>query len=181
MSLRLFAGLPVPDEIADRITPLQKGVGGAKWRPRENFHITLAFYGEMDEPTAEELDHELGRIEIAPFELRLKSAGHFGNNPPSVLWLGVDGPPELYELARRCAKAGARAGVRPETRNYTPHLTVAYLQSPDIDRVLKFEKRLGLYRSEPFIADRFHLYSSWSRTRGPNQYLDEAEYPLRVA
>jgi len=178
MSLRLFAALPVPDEIAERVVPLQKGVSGAKWRPRENFHITLAFFGEMNEVTAEELDHELGRVRVAPFELRLKGAGHFGQNPPSVLWLGVEGPPELSDLARRCAKAGARAGVTPERRNYTPHLTVAYLQNPDIERVQKFEKRLGLYRSDPFIADRFHLYSSWARGRGPNQYVDEAEYPL---
>ncbi len=178
MTVRLFAALPVPDEIAIRVEPLQKGVSGARWRPKENFHITLCFYGEMDESAAMELDHELGRISVAPFELRLKSAGHFGNNPPSVLWLGVEGPPELFELARLCEKAARRAGLQTERRTYTPHLTVAYLQNPDIERVQKFEKRLGLYRSEPFIADRFHLYSSWRRDRGPNRYVDEAEYPL---
>nr|NIR59801.1 RNA 2',3'-cyclic phosphodiesterase [Gammaproteobacteria bacterium] len=75
MSLRLFAAIAVPDEIADRLAPLQRGVQGAAWRPREALHLTLRFFGEIDERLAEELDHELGRIRIPPFEVGLKGAG----------------------------------------------------------------------------------------------------------
>ncbi|MEO1040229.1 MAG: RNA 2',3'-cyclic phosphodiesterase [Pseudomonadota bacterium] len=181
MMLRLFAALPVPDFISERVEPLMKGVPGAKWRPRENFHITLAFFGEIDHALTEELDHELAEIRIAPFELQLKSAGHFGRNPPSSIWLGVAGGEALETLARRCARAARRAGVSMEKRNYTPHLTLAYLSgATDISRLQSFESRLGLYRSERFIADRFHLYSSWSRKTGrANSYEIEAEYPLQ--
>ncbi|MBK8544651.1 MAG: hypothetical protein IPL62_14550 [Caulobacteraceae bacterium] len=59
MSLRLFAALSIPDHIAERLLPLMKGVGGAKWRPRENLHLTLRFFGELTEPVAEYLDSEL--------------------------------------------------------------------------------------------------------------------------
>ncbi|PWE18540.1 RNA 2',3'-cyclic phosphodiesterase [Marinicauda salina] len=179
MSLRVFAALPLPPEIVERVLPLMKGVPGAKWRPPENLHITLAFYGELDEDVIEELDLELGRIAIPPFELRLEGTGHFGKAEPSALWLGVSENPLLLDLARRCAKAGQRAGAPPDKRNYHAHVTIAYLGETDFVRLQKFEKRLNLYRSEPFVADRFHLYSSRQRKPGKaNVYEVEAEYPL---
>jgi len=180
MMLRLFAALPIPFEIAQRVKPLMKGVPGAKWRPLENLHITLAFFGELDGVTAEDLDHELAEIRCAPFELRLKGAGHFGRSEPSALWLGVEGGAPLETLARRCARAGGRAKVKMEKRSYLPHLTLAYIPGwTEVSRVHDFERRLGLYRSEAFIADRFYLYSSRQRKPGrPNAYEIEAEYPL---
>lgn len=178
MALRVFAALPIPEEIAERVTPLLKGVPGARWRPEENFHITLAFYGEWPEDMISELDHELSLIRIAPFDLRLKGTGHFGKSNPSQLWLGVDGGEALERLARQCHRAGVKAGMDMEKRNYTPHLTVAYLNMAEVVRVQKFQERLNLWKSEPFLADRFHLYSSHARGRGPNAYEIEAEYPL---
>ena len=180
MSLRVFTALPIPEEVADLVEPLCTGVPGAKWRPRENFHITLAFYGELDEPVIEELDHELARIEIAPFALKLKGANHFGKDEPSSLWLGVEAPGQLDDLARECRKAARRVGVGVEKRNYLPHMTIAYIDREDLDlgKLRRFEQRLNLFESEPFIADRFYLHSSYQRKRGPNDYPVEAEYPL---
>ena len=46
-------------------------------------------------------------------------------------------------------------------------------------RVQRFEQRLGLFKSDPFTVDRFHLYSSWARKpHTPNLYRIETEYPL---
>lgn len=179
MSLRIFAALPVPEEIADRVVPLQMGVPGAKWRPRENFHLTLAFYGQAEYRTIEELDARLADIRMPAFELRLKGAGHFGSAEPHALWLGVSDSEPLHALARACAKAGRTVGIEMEARPFRPHLTLAYLNHPDIARLQRFEQRLNLHQSAPFLADRFHLYSSAERKPGrPNQYLVQAEYPL---
>lgn len=181
MSLRVFAALPLPEDIADEACALMdEQVPGANWRPPENLHVTLAFYGDLDEPVIEELDHELAAIAPARFELELAGAGHFGKAQPSALWLGVAENPALTDLARRCRKAGLRAGVEMERRNYLPHLTLAYLSgSVDPVRVQRFEQRNALFRSQPFTADRFHLYSSHTRKPGkPNAYEVEAEYPL---
>ncbi|MEQ8406027.1 MAG: RNA 2',3'-cyclic phosphodiesterase [Oceanicaulis sp.] len=181
MSLRVFAALPIPEAIADQVLDLMdEQVPGANWRPVENLHVTLAFFGELDEPVIEELDHELAAISIPCFELQLSGAGHFGKGQPSALWLGVEAGPELTDLARRCRKAALRAGVEMERRSYLPHLTVAYLSgSVDPVRVHRFEQRNSLFKSDPFTADRFHLYSSHTRKPGkPNAYEVEAEYPL---
>ncbi len=62
MSVRLFAAIAIPDDIAERLLALQKGVPGAKWRPRENLHLTLRFFGDVAEPVADEIDAALDEV-----------------------------------------------------------------------------------------------------------------------
>lgn len=180
MTLRVFAALPVDGAIARRIVPLMKGVPGAAWRPVENFHVTLAFFGELDEAVIAELDDQLARIRCAPFDLVFKGVNHFGKAEPSSLWLGVEENPALSALARSCVQAARRVGVETERKVFVPHLTLAYLKPwTDPVRLLRFEQRLNLYRSAPMLNDRFYLYSSLQTKQGrPNIYQVEAEYPL---
>ncbi len=180
MSLRLFAALDLPDDISERVMALMKGVPGAKWRPRENLHVTLRFFGEVTEPMADDLDGALSSIAdaTAPFELQLKAAGSFGGADPHALWIGVADNPTLTKLAADCERAARRTGLKAEPLKYKPHLTVAYLAGASLDRVQAFETRLGLFQSEPFRVDRFGLYSSVTRRGAPSLYRLEAEYPL---
>ncbi len=178
--MRLFAALPVPGEIALRLTLLQKGVPGAKWRNADVMHITLAFFGEVDETAAQELDTGLAGISCKPFDLAIKGTGHFGRAAPRILWMGVEPHPSLLLLAKSCERAARRTGLPMETRNFSPHVTMAYLGETRLDRLLSFERRLALFRSPGWRADRFCLYSSWTGGRGDNPYRIEAEYPLKA-
>ena len=178
MSLRLFAALPIPDEIATQLLPLQKGVPGASWRPRENFHLTLRYFGDTAERVAEDLDIELAAIRTKPFEIALRGAGSFGGLDPHALWMGVEAHPSLFNLAKACERAARRTGLKPEGRRFMPHVTMAYLKNCDFDQVKAFERRGALFQTPGFTVDRFHLYSSRERKSGPNIYPAEAEYPL---
>jgi RNA 2',3'-cyclic 3'-phosphodiesterase len=177
MTLRLFAALPVPDDIAARLEALQRDVPGAAWRPLETLHITLRFFGEIDEATARDLDDELGLIEVAPFELRLKGAGSFGGHEPRALWVGVESPPPLARLAERCERAARRTGLPPEKRSFTPHVTLAYSRGLTPENAALFLERIGGFQSEPFWADHFLMFSSWPTKTG-SRYVEEAVYPL---
>ena len=181
MSIRLFAALALPDDIVDRLLPLMKGVPGAKWRPRENLHLTLRFFGEVPEPTADEIDAALADVADAtpPFELKLKAAGAFGGADPHALFLGVGESAPLKKLAADCERAARRSGLKPESRKFTAHVTLAYLAGAPLDRVHAFESRLGLFESAAFVVGSLGLYSSWVRKASPSLYKIEAEYPLR--
>lgn len=181
MSLRLFAALDIPDDIAAQLTPLMRDIGGAKWRPRENLHITLRFFDDVPEPIADEIDFELGQLSegIAPFELRLKGAGSFGGADPHTLWIGVEESAALSALAAGCERAARRVGLKPEPRKFTPHVTLAYLSGAPLDRVQAFTVHHSLFASEPFWIERFGLYASFTRKSAPSLYRLEAEYPLR--
>ncbi len=181
MSVRIFAALDLPDDVAERLMALMKGVPGAKWRPRENLHLTLRFFGEVAEPVADDIDAALGEAAEAnaPFDLQLKSAGSFGGADPHALWIGARVAPELTKLAKDCERAARRAGLKPEARKFTPHVTVAYLNNAPLERVQSFEQRLALFETRPFRVDRFGLYSSVVRKSAPSLYRLEAEYLLQ--
>lgn len=177
MTLRLFVAIPVPEEIGLRLAPLQRDLNGASWRPPENFHLTLRFFGEIDEALARDLDDELGRIVAAPFEIRLKGAGSFGGREPNAVWAGIDAPPPLARLAAACEKATRRVGLPPEGRPFKPHVTLAYLHGTTDVEVAAYQQRLGAFETDLFWVDHFAMYSSHGTKRG-SRYVEEAVYPL---
>jgi 2'-5' RNA ligase len=181
MSLRLFAALNMPDDIAARLTPLQRGVAGAKWRPRENLHLTLRFFGEVTEPVADDIDAALDEVAgaNAPFDLQLKGAGSFGGADPHALWIGAGDNPALSKLAADCERAARCAGLKPEPRKFAPHVTLAYLNGAVLDQVQAFEARCGLFETPSFQIGHLSLYASFTRRDAPSLYRLEAEYPLR--
>ncbi len=177
--MRLFAAIKPPDWVCRQLLTLQKGVSGARWTELEKLHITLGFFGEVEDALAEILDMELGRIHEAGFELSLEGVGHFGTKTPHALWAGVKESAALTDLHKQCKGAARRAGIALEKRRYTPHLTLAYLKrEAAINRLIAFEKNGAAFKTKPFLVDRFYLLSSHVKKRGPNLYREEACYPL---
>lgn len=174
---RLFAGLPIPPDIAAPLTDLQKDLTGASWRPLENFHITLRFFGELDRKTAEALDELLGAISTRQFELEINGMGWFGRREPRAVWARIAPNTALERLAGACERAARRLGLPPEKSRYTPHITLAYCHGTPLADAMAWCDRHGAYAAGPFWADRFHLYES-HMGRGPSHYSAEAEYPL---
>ncbi|CAN5317345.1 RNA 2',3'-cyclic phosphodiesterase [soil metagenome] len=176
--IRLFAAIAVPSSVVEVLAPLQQGLRGARWRPPEALHITLRFFGDIDERTADDLDAELSAITAAPFDVALKGTGYFGEGKGmNAVWAGVEGNSALNNLAKRCEGAARQAGLKPEKRHYLPHLTLAYLRGalePDLAVWLQASSLLAI---DPFAVDRFGLYSSWQGAR-QSSYRLEREYLL---
>lgn len=176
--IRLFTALSLPDDVARTLARRQAGLPGARWRGPEQLHLTLAFYGEVDERAADDLDAELTRVSGKPFELELAGVGAFGDDHRErAIWAGVARSEPLTVLAGRCRAAGERAGIRMERRDYRPHVTLAYLKGAERDRVGAWMTNHNLLHSPPFRIDRFGLYSS-VLTSGGSHYALEREYLL---
>ena len=176
--IRLFAALAIPEEIAQGLARRQTGLEGARWRTGLQLHITLRFFGEVREDVARDLDAELSTVGGAPFDVVLEGAGAFGEGGDiHTVWAGVADNPELKRLAKACDTAARRAGLKPDGRNYRPHLTLAYLRHPDPAQVAGWIQANNLLKSPPIHVDRFGLYSSFLASDGA-QYRLEAEYSL---
>lgn len=177
--LRLFTAIPIPFDVAETLARRQTGLPGARWRTAEQLHITLAFYGEVDERRADDLAAELARIPGGRFDVALRGVGTFGDAHRShTLWAGVEPNDRLTVLAGRCRSAAERAGVRMEPRLYRPHLTLAYLKTQtNPDRIGAWISGHNLLHSPPIPVDRFGLYSSVLSDDGSHYEL-EREYPL---
>lgn len=177
--IRLFAALEVPPEIGQDLVRRQQGLPGARWSPPDNLHITLRFFGELQEPVAADLDAELARVRVEPFDVALEGVGSFGEGRQlSAVWAGVRESEALRLLAARCDSAARRAGLKSDARVYRPHVTLAYLRRHvDQDRVAAWIGAHNLLASPPWRATWFGLYSSW-RTGEGSRYDLEREYPL---
>lgn len=176
--IRLFAAIAVPENIGEPLLRRQHGLPGARWRPLEALHITLRFFGDVQERVAEDLDLELERITGAPFGLTLDGVGAFGEGADiHAVWAGVAESEPLRVLAGRCETAARRARVTPDRRAYRPHLTLAYLRRPDPVEVAAWIQANNLLRSPPFGIDRFGLYSTHQTSEG-SRYVLEREYRL---
>lgn len=96
---------------------------GGKPMAVHNLHITLAFLGAIDADRRVCMEQAADAIRLPPFELALDRAGFWPR--PQVVWLGCSTvPPALQALAARLNGAMAACGLTPETRPYSPHLTV---------------------------------------------------------
>ena len=177
MDYRLFAALDIPDEIAEELRALQRGIDGAGWRPRENFHLTLRFFGSTDGAKARDLDAELAQFSTAPFEIQLKGVGSFGGYDPHSIWADVVASEALKELAKSCDKAARRCGFKADKRGFRPHVTLAYLKGISPETVAAWLTRFAMFEAAPFWVDSFALYSSWPG-RYASRYQEEASYPL---
>ena len=176
--IRLFVALPFPAPVRARLGFLQGGVPGARWTTVENFHLTLRFIGEVDRGFADGIDAALASVRAPAFELNLAGLDQFGHGAkPRVLYLGVERNPALSFLQAKVESALVRAGVAPETRRFSPHVTLARLKEAPPSRVGTFIRDHEPCRIGPIACDRFVLFSSWPQSSGPI-YRAEVDYPL---
>jgi 2'-5' RNA ligase len=176
--IRLFAALAVPEEIGLALQRRQDGIDGARWRPLEALHVTLRFFGEIREDVARDLDAELTQVRGQGFEITLEGAGSFADGADiNAVWAGVAESEPLRRLARACETAARRAGLKPDSRHYRPHVTLAYLRRPDPAEVAAWIQANNLLKSPSIPIASFGLYSSFLGS-DQSHYRLEAEYPL---
>jgi 2'-5' RNA ligase len=176
--IRLFAALELPAEIAEGLIRRQHGLPGADWRPREALHITLRFFGEVQNTVAADLDHVLSEIALPAFDLHLEGAGAFGDEDHMrAVWAGAARSEPLHRLARKCESAARKAGLKSEARAYRPHVTLAYLRRASAPNTGEWVVQNSLMESPAWRVNHFHLYSSWLSQDG-SRYDIERTYQL---
>lgn len=112
--------------------------GRLRWVPPEQWHITLAFYGDVPDDVADGLAERLGRAaaRTSVLGLALAGAGTFPRQARKALtlWVGVAGDTDaLARLADRCAAAGRRCAIPMKERVFRPHLTLARSRRDPVD------------------------------------------------
>jgi RNA 2',3'-cyclic 3'-phosphodiesterase len=175
---RIFTGLEVPETMADDLSMLQGGLGCARWVDPEDFHITLRFIGDVGERAAHDIADMLYAVRKRTIEVTLTGLGSFGGDRPRSLNIAVKQSQPLMELQAEHERIMRRVGLSPETRKFTPHVTLARLNRDARARdVADWIARRGLFMSRTFLVPRFVLFSA-KESIGGGPYLVEEAYPL---
>jgi 2'-5' RNA ligase len=135
--VRSFIAIELPDELKRGLTQLQARLkldkqSGVKWVEPYSIHLTLKFLGSVP---IDRIGDITGAIEeaaqgIPPFHLEVKNLGVFPNlRRVQVAWVGISGQlDKLGQLQQGIESNLARLGFAPESRPFTPHLTLARLR-----------------------------------------------------
>jgi RNA 2',3'-cyclic 3'-phosphodiesterase len=175
---RLFTGIEIPAEIALALSAYRGGLPGARWIDPENYHITLRFIGDIDDRMADDVCSILGDCRYRdPMIFTIDGLDTFGGSKPRAVFARVSGNGELAELQAEQERMMRQIGLAPETRKFTPHVTLARLKNVSSLDVADYMATRGHFPKLTFTANRFVLYSSKSSVGG-GPYVVEAAYPL---
>ena len=131
-SIRTFIALELPNsvhrELAGILSHLKQAIPtGVRWVPAGNIHITLKFLGDVPENDLTVIDQAVGSMtrQHSAFDIRLAGLGAFPNlHRPRVVWIGIQAPGTLAAMAQEIDQALAKLGYPPESRPFSPHLTL---------------------------------------------------------
>lgn len=197
--MRAFVALELPEavrrEAVRRAAAVRERLPAARWVRPEALHLTLRFFGEVEPERIPTLSAALAPAFAASPELVL--ALHDGGcYPPGraarVAWTGVrvagagpdtgaagDALPELH--ARVEAASVEALGVEPETRPFSPHVTLARTKRPwNRAEVETFGAALAGPVGEPFRVDHGSLIESRLSPRG-SRYRTIETFPMAAA
>jgi RNA 2',3'-cyclic 3'-phosphodiesterase len=176
---RLFTALAVPPEIAAGLAPFQGGLPGARWIEPRDFHVTLRFLGDVERTLAEDFLDLLGEMRHrGSLTVTLESLSVFGGGKPRAILAAAHPSPDLLDLQAEQERLARRAGLPPEPRRFTPHVTLARLRreaSPEA--VAMYLSQAPAFTPLAFTADRVTVYSARESTGG-GPYVAEAEVPF---
>lgn len=175
---RLFIAIRPPEEVRDLLIDAMDDSPALRWVGDQQLHLTLRFIGEVERPVANDVAAALDRLRSARFDLHVTGVGKFEQRNGGALWAAVEPKAPVAALAAKVERALQQAGLEPEHRAFTPHITLARWNRRDAEAVEAFLRRNGDLRSAPFEVDRFILFESRLSRHGAH-YEEIGAFPLQ--
>ena len=176
--MRTFLAVDISEEtragIAALLRNFRKTGSGIKWVDPGLLHITLFFFGEVDENLLQRLEAvtEDTVQKTARFTIKAGGLGGFPRlESPRVVWAGISNETgELKDIYRgiRERVAAEKLPVKTDARQYTPHITIGRVKSRPDQRLLESIDAQKDTQFGTFEAEEVVLYRSVLSRGGPD-------------
>jgi 2'-5' RNA ligase len=168
--------IEIPRTILKKIEEVQDDLKSSRadvrWVNPEKIHLTLKFFGNIDESRIDPIVKSIERPTqtISPFSLKVRGVGAFPHlKNPRVIWMGlVDGKEVLVSFQKQLEKELEKIGFEPEERAFHPHLTLGRMKSSKAREELT--GRMERHKEEEFgdfQVERVVLFKSDLKPTGP--------------
>ena len=174
---RLFTALTLPPQARAALAGVRGGLPGARWSEPGDYHLTLRFIGDVDVHDANSVAEALEGGGRGPVPVDFEGLSWFGGDKPRAIIAKVKPAPALVELAADHERRMRRIGLAPQTRHFTPHVTLAGLRGAGPLAVADYLTARGRLEAPGFVASRFVLMSAREGVGG-GPYVVEGEYEL---
>ena len=182
--MRLFVALEIPSEVRQNLAALLAELRAItkvpRWARAENLHVTLKFLGEVAEDKVNSVRSALRQIRSEQVvTLKFCGLGFFPNeNHPRVFWAGMEASANLKPLAANIEIAMEKQGIPREKREFSPHLTLARLESPRLPEALRIAIAANAQREFGSLrTNESHLIQSKLKPSGA-EYTTLERFPF---
>ncbi|HEY7185984.1 MAG TPA: RNA 2',3'-cyclic phosphodiesterase [Vicinamibacterales bacterium] len=151
------------------------------WVTTERMHVTVRFIGHTNDDVAARIRAELhAPVPVPPFTLRVERLGSFPpRGSPRVIWAGLSGDIEgLAAVERDVTARLSRAGIPPEDRPYSPHLTLGRVKEPGGLKTAALVRDLADVVLGATTVEAITLFESRVSSKGPT-YIALQRTPLQ--
>lgn len=173
--MRAFLAVEISDEAREELIRIQKEFAPlikAKFVEPENLHLTLKFFGEIDEEDVKEIVKGLRKVRFGKFPIKLGNVGFYPNlNHARVFCIKLESDKinELYKLVEK--------SVEIKDDGFDCHVTLARIK--EIKNKHEFTEKVKDFKIKPisFEAKEFILEKSTLTEKGPI-YEDVEKFEL---
>jgi len=128
-TMRLFIAIEFSEEIKAELENnaalLRRNCKHGTFTRRENFHLTLAFLGQVSSSRISELTAIMDACASSPISLTIGHMGRFKRREGDILWRLIEEEPTLLHLQKDLAVRLKAHGFVLEEHDFKPHLTLA--------------------------------------------------------
>lgn len=164
--MRAFVALELPNDVVRMLIEARDDLratdANVRWVTPGNIHLTLKFFGDIDQDQAERMKRALREavsLHSAPI-VHVGGVGAFPNaRNPRVVCVGMDADDHLRNLQEFIESAAEDAGVPREQRIFSPHLTLGRVKD---SRGSNLSRLLGEVKTETLTVslDNLVLFES---------------------
>lgn len=135
--MRTFLAIEIEPYIKNKIEESQEIIADSessniKFVEIENIHLTLKFFGEIDENQLEQITDIINQSikKYEPYTIKIVNIGAFPNiYNPRVIWTGIkDKNNTTVKLIEELDKKFNKIGFKKE-KNYVPHITIGRVKN----------------------------------------------------
>ena len=183
MKIRTFIALELPPSLRHELSGQAKLLAGQdkrqhiRWLPSENYHLTLAFLGDVDSASLSGLQFELERKleSMKAVPCKIPTITPFPFSLPKIVAALLECTAELRQLQTDVANCAGSWGISLERRRFVPHVTLGRLK-PRAGKSIDLQAHNILLAG---IADTVTLFQSELTSDGAI-HTALAEIPLRT-
>ena len=174
-TIRSFFAFDIEDEgvirrLAEAQGMLANTAADLKLVKPQNIHLTVRFLGNISLSMVDAVYEEMKQVSFAPFEIDLRGLGVFPRlSHPRVVWAGIKkGADELVNVFEQLEPRLRGLGFKPDTKGFSPHLTIARVRSGrNKVQLVKLVRELEDYDFGTIKAECLRLKKSVLTPRGP--------------
>lgn len=135
--MRAFLAIEIEPYIKNKIEESQEIIRESesskiKYVERENIHLTLKFFGEIDDDKLEEITDIINKSikNYEAYTIKVVNIGAFPNiYNPRVIWTGIkDKNKTTIKLIEELDKKFSKIGFKKE-KSYVPHITIGRVKN----------------------------------------------------